>query len=128
MATTTPTGVPRAFVTAGNAERYVMEADTLRRRQLCAAFLHGTARGWRYRRRLWIPALAGVVAVAVTVAVIAVANAFVRQTEINQDERRRHSLNRTAQLGTAGPDLVTALGDTQDHRQSGRLTSYTMDV
>jgi hypothetical protein len=87
MATTTPTGVPRAFA-GGNAERYLMEADALRRRQL-SAFLHGTARGWRYRRRLWVAALAGVVVVAAIAAVIGVAHAFAWQTEINQKEQRR---------------------------------------
>jgi hypothetical protein len=107
MATTTPTGVPRAFVAAGNAERYLMEADALRRRQLCAAFLHGTARGWRYRRRLWIAVLAGVVVVAVIVAAIGVAHAFARQSEINKDERRRNSLDRTEQVGTR-PDHIVA--------------------
>lgn len=91
-------GVPRAFVSAGNAERYLMEADALRRRQLCAAFLHGTARGWRYRRRVWIAALAGVVVVAVVIAAIGVANAFARQTKINQQEQRRQQAVRGSSL------------------------------
>lgn len=110
-------GVPRAFVAAGNAERYLMEADALRRRQLCAALLHGTGRSWRYRRRVWIAALAGAVVVAVVVAVIGVANAFARQTRINQEEERR----RQAAAGTAPPwPVVTRLTASRAHRVGDR--------
>ncbi|HET8684453.1 MAG TPA: hypothetical protein VFM54_21655, partial [Micromonosporaceae bacterium] len=44
---------PAPFVTTPNAERYLLEADSLRRRQLRSALLHGSTRVWRERRRIW---------------------------------------------------------------------------
>jgi type II secretory pathway component PulL len=83
--------VPEAFVTTPNAERYLLESDSLRRRQLRSALLHGSGRTWRERQRLWPAALAGVLLVAVIVASITVANAFSRQRQIDQEKERKQS-------------------------------------
>lgn len=56
-----------------NAERYLLEADALRRRQLRSAILHGSSRTWRDNRRIWPGVVAGIVVVAVILAVLAVA-------------------------------------------------------
>jgi hypothetical protein len=79
--------MPRAFLAEGNAERHLMEADTLRRRQLSAAMLHGTGQGWRQRRRAWVAVLVGLAAVALVISVIAVINAFNRQARINLEQQ-----------------------------------------
>jgi hypothetical protein len=62
-----------------HAERYLLEAEALRRRQLLAGLLHGSRRTWRERQRLWPGLVAGVVVVAVIVAAIAVLGALRRQ-------------------------------------------------
>ncbi|HZN19758.1 MAG TPA: hypothetical protein VFB84_16480 [Micromonosporaceae bacterium] len=80
---------PAPFVTTPNAERYLLEADSLRRRQLRSALLHGSTRVWRERRRIWPAALSGLVVVAVVVAAIAVYGAFQRQQRITEEEQRR---------------------------------------
>lgn len=68
-------------------ERELLEAAALRRRQLCVAFLHGSARSWRVRRRIWPAALAGLLIVAIVVAALAVAAAFARQQEIDDQQQ-----------------------------------------
>lgn len=55
-----------------NAERYVLEADAMRRRQLRSALLHGSSRTWREHRGTWVAVVVGLVVVAVVVAAIAV--------------------------------------------------------
>jgi hypothetical protein len=80
-----------AFRNTPNAERYLLEADSLRRRQLRAALLHGTARTWRDRRRVWPATLGGLAVTAVIVAVIAVYGAFQQQQQINQQQKQRNS-------------------------------------
>lgn len=59
-----------------NAERYLLEADALRRRQLRSALLHGSSRTWRDNRRIWPGIVAGIVVVAVILAVFAVVKAI----------------------------------------------------
>jgi hypothetical protein len=71
--------VPPAFVSTPNAERHLLEADALRRRQLGSAFLHGSGRTWRDRRAVWPFAAMGIVIVAVAIAGIAVTGAFKQQ-------------------------------------------------
>lgn len=78
-------GIPR--VTGIDGERRLLEAATLRRRQLCAAFLHGTTRSWRVRRRIWPAALAGALLVAIGIAALVVAAAFARQQEIDREQQ-----------------------------------------
>ncbi|MGA8115981.1 MAG: hypothetical protein WCA46_20170 [Actinocatenispora sp.] len=74
------------FLMTPNAEKYLIEADSLRRRQLRSSLLHGSTRTWRDRRRIWPAVLTGVIVVAMIVAAIAVAGAFHRQAE---NERRQ---------------------------------------
>lgn len=71
-----------------NAERYVLEADAMRRRQLRSALLHGSRRTWREHRRIWPAVVVGVIVVAVIIAGLAVTEAFKKTTE-NERERER---------------------------------------
>jgi hypothetical protein len=71
-----------------HAERYLLEADSLRRRQLRAALLHGSRQSWRERRRIWPAVVAGVGAVAIVVAAIAVYGAFQKQKRINDQQQQ----------------------------------------
>ncbi len=59
-----------------NAEKYLLEADALRRRQLVSALLHGSRRTWREQRRIWPGVVAGIVVVAVIIAVFGVLRAL----------------------------------------------------
>jgi len=78
-----------AFARTPHAERYLLESDGLRRRQLRSALLHGSTRVWRERPRVWPAVLGGIVVVAVIVAVIAVHAAFERQRDITNRERQQ---------------------------------------
>jgi hypothetical protein len=69
-----------------NAERYLLEADALRRRQLRSALLHGSSRTWREQRRIWPGIVAGIVVVAVILATFAVIKAFKKSEEIQQQQ------------------------------------------
>ncbi len=72
-----PTGpwMPPGASTTPNAEKYLLEADALRRRQLVSALLHGSRRTWRDQRRIWPSVVAGIVVVAIIVAVFGVLRA-----------------------------------------------------
>lgn len=94
-------GVPT--YTVPNAERYVLEADALRRRQLRSALLHGSRRTWREHRRTWPAVVVGLVVVAVILAAMAVAYAFDRKAEIDAEEEE---------------DAASAAAD--DHPSSGQ--------
>lgn len=101
-----PDGAPAPFSGTPNAERFLLEADTLRRRQLRSALLHGSSRTWRDRRRIWPAVVAGIVVVAVISAGIAVYGAFEAQ------QRQREQLQRERQEATQGlaespPDPLT---------------------
>lgn len=87
MTTTEPVAPARP-----GSERHVIEADVLRRRQLRAALLHGSDRTWRDRRRIWPAVVAGMAAVAVIVAAIAVAGAFAKQR--SEDAKQDHAVGR----------------------------------
>ncbi|MPZ27658.1 MAG: ABC transporter permease [Micromonosporaceae bacterium] len=84
--TQSPPPRPAPFVSTPNAERYLLEADSLRRRQLRSALLHGTSRTWRDRRRIWPAVVAGIVLVAVISAGIAIYGAFQQQQRKQQEE------------------------------------------
>lgn len=79
---------PAPFVATPNAERYLLEADNLRRRQLRSAMLHGSSRTWRDRRRIWPAVVAGVVLAAIIAAAIAVTGTFQQQQRLREEERR----------------------------------------
>lgn len=70
-----------------DAERHVLAADSLRRRQLRAALLHGSARSWRDRSRVWPAVLAGLVVTALLMAAIAVHGAFEATREQQRQEQ-----------------------------------------
>jgi 4'-phosphopantetheinyl transferase EntD len=85
---------PMAMRRTGQSERYVLQAAALRRRQLRAAVLYGSARSWRQRQPLWPAALIGAIAVALVVAAFAVANAFEKQKQRDAEaEAERHALS-----------------------------------
>ncbi len=81
--------------TTPDREKYILEADALRRRQLASALVHGTQRSWRERRRVWPSAVAGVVAIALVIAALCVYSAFQTQqaNERRQEQQRNQSLN-----------------------------------
>lgn len=64
-------------------ERLLLDAAALRRRQLCVAFVHGSQRSWRVRRRVWPAALGGLLVVAIAIAALAVAAAFAAQQKLD---------------------------------------------
>ena len=72
--------------TTPNAERYLLEADALRRRQLRSALLHGSSRTWREQRRIWPAIVAGVVVVSVILATFVVIKAFQKSEDINDQQ------------------------------------------
>jgi len=71
-----------------DAERYVLEADVMRRRQLRSALLHGSSRTWREHRRTWPAVVVGVLLIAVALAAMAVVNAYQRQQQINKEREQ----------------------------------------
>lgn len=74
-----------------NAEKYVLEADAMRRRQLRSALLHGSRRTWREHRRVWPAIVIGVIATAVVVAAIAVIGAYNAYKEQQEQEEEEQS-------------------------------------
>lgn len=108
MSTPVPPGsAPRdrrtAFDTTPNAERYVLEADAMRRRQLRSALLHGSRRTWREHSRAWPAVVVGLIVVAVIIAALAVTQAF-QKTEENQ--RKQEQRSGTPTLGQHEPSQV----------------------
>jgi hypothetical protein len=91
--------VPPAFVSSPNAERHLLEADALRRRQLGSAFLHGSGRTWRDRRAVWPFAALGVAVVALVIVAFAVTGAFKSQ----QCETNKQALKQASPSATAIP-------------------------
>lgn len=79
-----------------NAERYVLEADAMRRRQLRSALLHGSSRTWREHRRVWPAVSVGIVVAAVIVAGLAVQDAL-RQEEQKQNEQKQQQREQVQQ-------------------------------
>lgn len=76
-----------AALSGVDPERVLLDSLALRRRQLCAAFCHGSTRSWRQRRRIWPSAAAGVLVVALIIAALAVAAAFRAQQEIQREQQ-----------------------------------------
>ncbi|WP_019144288.1 hypothetical protein [Aeromicrobium massiliense] len=83
-----PPPTPPALAGTPNAERYVLEADAMRRRQLRSALLHGSRRTWREHPRTWPAVVIGLVVAAVIVAGLAVAQALDKTVE-NQEKQKR---------------------------------------
>jgi hypothetical protein len=89
-----------------NAERYVLEADAMRRRQLRSALLHGTGRNWRENRRAWPGVVAGLVVVAIVIAALAVIAAF-EKTADNQKKLEEEQEQLTEQVEPTPSDPTT---------------------
>jgi hypothetical protein len=87
------------FSDTPNAERYVLEADAMRRRQLRSALLHGSRRTWREHARAWPAVVVGLVVVAVIMAALAVSQAFQKteQNERQQQEQQQQQLEQRQQ-------------------------------
>src|SRR3954452_17763504 len=83
-----PVGPRSAMQNTPNAERYVLEADAMRRRQLRSALLHGSRRTWREHRRIWPAVVVGITVVAVIIAGLVVTEAF-KKTEQNEKKQER---------------------------------------
>lgn len=77
--------LPEAFHYTPDEEKYVLQADALRHRQLRSALLYGSSRYWRRRQRLWPAVIGGVILIALACGVIALIGAFGRQQEINEE-------------------------------------------
>lgn len=71
-----PPEPPMSFGTTPNAEKYVLEADAMRRRQLRSALLHGSSRTWREHRRVWPAIAVGIILTAVVIAGITLKHAI----------------------------------------------------
>ncbi|MET9782707.1 hypothetical protein [Nocardiopsis alba] len=76
--------LPEAFHYTPNEEKYVLQADALRHRQLRSALLYGSSRYWRRRQRVWPAVIGGLILTALICGVIALIGAFDRQQEINE--------------------------------------------
>lgn len=92
MSTTPPEPPPRSSepppapeFDIPNAEKYMLEADVMRRRQLRSALLHGSTRTWREHRKVWPGVVAGLVAGGLIIAVLAVKTAYDKDKESEQD-------------------------------------------
>lgn len=83
-----------------NAEKYLLEADALRRRQLRSALLHGSSRTWRDNRRIWTGVVAGIIVVAVILAAFAVTKAIASYQKQQKEEERQQQQQNGAVTGT----------------------------
>lgn len=94
-----------------NAEKYLLEADAMRRRQLRSAVLHGSSRTWREHRRVWPAVVAGIIVVAVILAAFTVANA-IKETQQEQQEEEASSSSTSStvtQTVTGSPEETTGV-------------------
>ncbi|MET0766797.1 MAG: hypothetical protein ABWY50_04060 [Aeromicrobium sp.] len=90
-----------AYQNTPNAERYVLEADAMRRRQLRSALLHGSRRTWREHARAWPAVVVGLIVVAVIVAALAVTQAFQKTEENEKKQEQQSKAESSAPLWTA---------------------------
>jgi hypothetical protein len=98
-----PVGPRTAMQNTPNAERYVLEADAMRRRQLRSALLHGSRRTWREHRRIWPALVVGLIVVAVIVAALAVTEAFRKTEENEKKEQQKQQRPTSSAPATPGP-------------------------
>lgn len=98
-----PVGPRSAMQNTPNAERYVLEADAMRRRQLRSALLHGSRRTWREHRRIWPAVVVGLIVVAVVIAALAVTQAFRKTEENEKKEKQKQQGASTSAPATPGP-------------------------
>jgi hypothetical protein len=102
MTASQPTDGP-SFQATPNAEKYVLEADALRRRQLQSALVHGSGQTWRERRRIWPATIGGVTAIVIIVAVVAIVGAFHQQQLIQARQSPGRPPTTTPPSRPAGP-------------------------
>jgi hypothetical protein len=112
MSTTPPEPPPRSSepppapeFDIPNAEKYMLEADVMRRRQLRSALLHGSTRTWREHRKVWPGVVAGLVAVGLFVAIIAVKSAYDKDKENQEAEELNTFCDLTLDVEAAVGDL-----------------------
>ena len=72
---------PPSYANTANAERYVLEADAMRRRQLRSALLHGSTRTWREHSKVWPGVVVGLIVAALILAGTAVRDAIASQAD-----------------------------------------------
>ena len=102
-----------AYQNTPNAERYVLEADAMRRRQLRSALLHGSRRTWREHARAWPAVVVGLIVVAVIVAALAVTQAF-QKTEQNEKKQEEQNNSPSGAPLSPGPGATsTAVASTR---------------
>lgn len=77
--------LPEAFHYTPDEEKYVLQADALRHRQLRSALLYGSSRYWRRRQRVWPAVIGGAIVTGLVCGVIALVGAFERQQEVNEE-------------------------------------------
>ncbi|MGW5875033.1 hypothetical protein ACWFMI_00570 [Nocardiopsis terrae] len=77
--------LPEAFHYTPDEEKYVLEADALRHRQLRSALLYGSSRYWRRRQRVWPAVIGGAILITLICGIIALVGAFGRQQEVNEE-------------------------------------------
>lgn len=77
--------LPEAFHYTPDEEKYVLQADALRHRQLRSALLYGSSRYWRRRQRVWPAVIGGVIITGLVCGIIALIGAFERQQEVNEE-------------------------------------------
>jgi hypothetical protein len=116
MSTTPPEPPPRASdpppapeFDIPNAEKYMLEADVMRRRQLRSALLHGSTRTWREHRKVWPGVVAGLVAVGLIIAIIAVKSAY------DKDQENQQAEELDAYCDDVSLEAETTLGDLNVH-------------
>lgn len=100
---TPPVGPRSAMQNTPNSERYVLEADAMRRRQLRSALLHGSRRTWREHPRIWPAVVVGLIVVAVVVAGLAVTEAFKKTEENEKKEQQKQTRPSATAPATPGP-------------------------
>lgn len=97
-------GSGTAFQNTPNAEKYVLEADAMRRRQLRSALLHGSRRTWREQNKQWPAVVVGVIVVAVIIAGLIVARAVNKSVDnANKQEQQQKQQNAPTAPVTPGP-------------------------
>jgi flagellar biosynthesis/type III secretory pathway M-ring protein FliF/YscJ len=101
-----PVGPRTAMQNTPNAERYVLEADAMRRRQLRSALLHGSRRTWREHTRIWPAVVVGLIVVAVVVAALAVTEAFRKTEENEKKEQQQQDRPSSSAPATPGPSAT----------------------
>jgi flagellar biosynthesis/type III secretory pathway M-ring protein FliF/YscJ len=102
-----PGGPTLGMQNTPNAERYVLEADAMRRRQLRSALLHGSQRNWRDHVRTWPAVVVGIIVVGVIVAGLAVTAAF-QKTNENEKRQERQQQQQSHVATTPTPAPTTA--------------------